>query len=42
MKKELYKELKKTLRQFENMELTELELYELLLKIEDNWKEIIK
>ena len=41
-KKEIYKELKKTLRDFENMEIGEAELYDMLLKIEENWNEITK
>ena len=41
-KKEIHKELKKVLRGFENMELYEDSLYEMLLKIEENWDVITK
>ena len=42
IKKEIKKELSKTLRDFENMKADVEELYEILCKIEENWKEIIK
>ena len=42
IKQELKKELKKTLRDFENMRADVEELYEMLIKIEANWKELTK
>lgn len=41
-REEIYKELKKVLREFESMNYDTAELYEMLCKIKDNWKAITK
>lgn len=41
-KEEIYKELKHVLKEFENMNYDTQELYDMLLKIKENWGIITK